>query len=76
MRLQGSQKRVNSRIFGRKVGTSPLRARRLTPAGFACLPNRHEVVSRVLSDMGDDQGGNRNGEVVQRDKGLWIHSAR
>ena len=24
--------------------------------------------------MGDDQGGNRNGEVVQRDKGLWIHS--
>ena len=26
--------------------------------------------------MGDDQGGNWNGEVVQRDKGLWIHSAR
>jgi CspA family cold shock protein len=24
-----------------------LRAARLTPAGFACLPNRHEVVSRV-----------------------------
>ena len=39
-------KRVNSRIFGRKVGTSPFRARRLTPAGFACLPNRHEVVLR------------------------------
>jgi cold shock protein len=33
--------------FGRKVGTKPaLRGRRFTPAGFACLPNRHEVVSR------------------------------
>ena len=46
-----------------------LRARRLTPAGFACLPNRHEVVLRFYRDMGDDQGGNWNGEVVQRDKG-------
>jgi hypothetical protein len=25
--------------------------------------------------MGDDQGGDWNGEVVQATKGLWIHSA-
>ena len=44
----GLKRELIRRIFGRKVGTSPyiLRARRLTPAGFACLPDRHEVVSR------------------------------
>ena len=43
----GSQTRVNSRIFGRKVGTSPYSGPAGSPsAGFACLPDRHEVVSR------------------------------
>jgi cold shock protein len=49
MRLQGTQKRVNSRIFGRKISTHQPIVRAPAgspPAGFACLPDRHEVVSR------------------------------
>src|ERR1700726_1785115 len=46
---------------------------------FKCgrlLANYRDLWLQLPSLMGDDQGGNRNGEVVQRDKGLWIHSAR
>src|SRR6266850_7858480 len=50
MRLQGSQKRVNSRIFGRKEGRhAPAHSPgppAHPPVGFGCLPRRHEVVFR------------------------------
>src|SRR5258707_4952215 len=47
MRLRRAKTRVNSQDIWKEGSHQPiLRARRLTPAGFACLPDRHEVVSR------------------------------
>jgi CspA family cold shock protein len=69
MGLQGSQKPVNSWIFGRKVGTSPYSGpagspRRVLLAfqiGMSCL--------EVLSDMGDHQGGTRTVKWFNATKG-------
>ena len=47
MRLRRAKTRVNSQDIWKEGRHQPiLRARQLTPAGFACLPNRHDVVSR------------------------------